>query len=206
MEGIFEADINLAECYRALGPASKRLLAIRLKVSFNSFDYSFLDNFNLASLSFRLNNDAGLPVMRNLNYLIFHAAESLIFGLRVRPLRISTLRVDQEGKDIIVSFTLLDAPPRRGPVETFYTEPSLSEAIGHLKKAIDSGNFVVRARARDRQVLLFARQSSLNSDTASPETVSSGPRITALWIVFVVVGLLVGIIAGLFVLKKVSPK
>ncbi|CAF0850504.1 unnamed protein product [Adineta ricciae] len=187
---IFEIDFTLAECYRALGPA---------------------ENYNLAVLTFKIINDKKYPVYQNLNYLRFHIWETLVFTMFARPTRISHLIVDQddgESNDIIVTFTLLDVPPVTGPVEDPIQESSLDRLITRLSNIIDSNGLAFRARYGSKQVTLRARGGSLNVPHTSTKTISktSGPKITGLWLGLILVGLVVGGVAGFFVLEKLANK
>lgn len=179
---IFEIDYTLADCYRALGPKN---------------------GYNLGVLTFVINNDKNYPVTQNLNYLRFHIWETLVFTMFVRPIRISQLLVDVVGNDIQVTFTLLDAPPKQGPVETIFNETSFDGLVDRLKTVLDSNSLFFRARANDRQVILRARPKSLNiafTSTTNVET-KSGGRITTFWIVFVIVGLVLGSVGAALIFK-----
>ncbi|CAF0794173.1 unnamed protein product [Rotaria sp. Silwood1] len=183
---IFEIDFELAECYRALGPAQK---------------------FNLAVLSFKIGNEKKYPVLQNLNYLRLHIFEILTFTMFVRPIRISNLIVDKTDDDILVTFTLLDAPPRTGPVENPLKEEGLDTLIERLDSVINADGLVFRARYNTTQVTLRARSNSLNVQHKSKakETIkTSGPKITGLWIGFVVAGLVVGAIGGFLLFGKLA--
>jgi len=181
---IFEIDYTLAECYRALGPA---------------------ENFNLGVLSFKIGNEKNYPIFQNINALRLHVWESLIFTMFVRPTRISHLIVDQDGTDIIVTFTLLDAAPRTGPVENPLKESSLDSLIERLDSIINSNGLAFRAKAGDKQVILRARANSLNIAHRSSRTEykTTGPKITGLWIGLILVGLLIGAVGGFFCLSKI---
>ena len=167
---------------------------------------NFSDNYNLGVLSFRINNQQRYPIMRNLNYFRFHVFETLVFALFVRPTRLSNVVVDQEADDIVVTFTLLDAPPRTGPVEKLYNETSYDELVTRLENIINANGLAFRARAGDRQVILRAKAQSLNvvHQTSIVKEVSSGARITTFWIVFIIVGLLVGVIGGILIMKRMT--
>ncbi|CAF3164963.1 unnamed protein product [Rotaria socialis] len=182
---VFEVDATLADCYRALGPAER---------------------FNLAVLSFTIINDKNYPVLQNLNNLRFHIFETLIFTLLVRPIRISNVIADKDGDDILVSFTLLDAPPRTGPVENPLKEESLDTLVERLNSIIDANGFFVRARYGTKDAVLRAKSGSLNTQHKSTEDKpkTSGPKITGLWIGLIFVGLLFGAIGGFFALAKLS--
>lgn len=204
---IFEIDFTLAECYRALGPAGKSI--------YSTFDCSTpllsIENYNLAVLTFRINNDKKYPVYQNLNYLRFHIWETLVFTMFARPTRISHLIVDQDdgdSTDIIVTFTLLDTPPIIGPVEDPIRESSLDTLITRLTNIIDSNGLAFRARYDTKQVTLRARSGSLNVPHSSTKTVSktTGPKITGLWLGLILVGLVVGGVAGFFILGKLASK
>ncbi|UJR30823.1 hypothetical protein I4U23_018340 [Adineta vaga] len=186
---VFELDFTLAECYRALGPE---------------------ENYNLGVLSFRIINDKQYPVYQNLNYLRFHIWETLVFTMFVRPTRISHMIVDQddESKDIIVTFTLLDAPPVTGPVEDPLKESSLDTVINRLSNIIDSNGLAFRARYGSKQVTLRARGGSLNVPHTSTKTnwKTSGPKITGLWLGLILVGLVIGGVGGFIVFAKLANK
>ncbi|CAF1066270.1 unnamed protein product [Adineta ricciae] len=183
---IFEIDFALADCYRSLGPS---------------------ENFNLAVLSFTIANDKKYPVFENLNYLRLHIFETLMFALFIRPIRISNLIVDQnESNDILVTFTLLDAAPRTGPVEVPIKESSLDTLIERLTAVIDSNALTFRARVNAKQIILRARPDSLNIRHQSSEkkVISTGPRITGLWLGFITIGVIVGAVTGFLVFKKLA--
>ncbi|CAF1511735.1 unnamed protein product [Adineta steineri] len=184
---VFEIDFALADCYRALGPDQK---------------------FNLAVLSFKIGNDKKYPVFENINYLRLHIFETLMYALHIRPIRISNLIVDQDdsNENILVTFTLLDAPPRTGPVEVPIKETSLDTLIERLNSAIDSNTLTFRARTSTKQIILRARISSLNIQHQSTQEKvrSTGPKITGLWIGFIIVGVLVGGVGGFFLLAKMA--
>ncbi|CAF1354200.1 unnamed protein product [Rotaria sordida] len=183
---IFEIDFALADCYRALGPG---------------------ENFSLAVLSFKIGNDKQYPVFQNLNYLRLHIFETLMFTLFVRPIRISNLVVDKDDNDILVTFTLLDAPPRTGPVENPLKEESLDKLIERLDAVINSNGLAFRARYDTKQVVLRARSNSLNVEhTTARQTIykSSGPKITGLWIGFIIAGLVIGAIGGFLIFAKLA--
>ncbi|CAM2718156.1 unnamed protein product [Rotaria socialis] len=184
---IFEVDYTLANCYRALGPS---------------------ENYNLAVLSFTIDNEKKYPVMQNINFLRLHIWETLIFSMFVRPIRISHLNVDHRDTGILVTFTLLDAPPRTGPVENPLKESSLDNVIDRLSSIIDASGLAFRARYDTKQVVLRARVGSLNVNHRSSKTKvkTSGSKITGLWVGFVVAGLVVGVVGGFLVFQKLANK
>ena len=122
----------------------------------------------------------------------------------VRPIRISNLLIDQYDDELVITFTLLDAAPQTGPVEEPLKESSLDTVIDRLSKDIDNNALSFRARTPSGQVTLRARPNSLNVDHRSKEikTMSSGPRITGLWIGLILVGTILGAIGGFFLLAK----
>jgi len=124
----------------------------------------------------------------------------------VRPIRLSHLIVDEDGKDILVTFTLLDAPPRTGPVENPLKESSIDTIVERLTSIIDSNGLAFRARSGSKTVVLRAKNGSLNVLHVSSKTItkSTGPRITGLWIGLIVVGILVGGVGGFIVFQKLS--
>ncbi|CAF3878436.1 unnamed protein product [Rotaria sp. Silwood1] len=216
---IFEIDFTLSDCYRALGPA---------------------EGFNFGVVSFKIANENAYPVLEQINFLRLHIFETLLFTLFVRPIRISNLMVDNDGDDILVTFTLLDAPPRTGPVEVPLQENSLTTSIQRLRTVIDANNLSFRVKYGTNQTILRARINSLqviytSSDqnvsqcinqtfvtTPKPDECldtttqqnqnldqgidivykSSGPLITGFWVGFIVLGVLIGIVGGVFVLKR----
>ncbi|CAF0938858.1 unnamed protein product [Rotaria sp. Silwood1] len=182
---IFEIDYTLANCYRALGPAA---------------------NYSLAVLSFKIANDKNYPVFENLNYLRLHIFEQLMFTMFVRPIRISNLVVDRDNTDIIVTFTLLDIPPRTGPVENPLKESSLDTVIERLAKIIDSNGLAFRAQyGESKQVTLRARSNSLNvARNTQVKWMTTGSKVTGLWIGFIIIGLLVGVVGGFFVFRQLA--
>ncbi|CAF0926059.1 unnamed protein product [Rotaria sp. Silwood1] len=148
--------------------------------------------------------------------------------------------VDNDGDDILVTFILLDATPRTGPVEVPLHEASLTTSIQRLRTVIDVNNLVFRVKYGTNEAILQARNNSLqviytSSDqnvnqcvnqtfvtTQNPDEClgtttqqnqnldkgidivykGSGPLITGLWVGFIVLGTLIGIVGGVFVLKR----
>lgn len=178
---IFEVDYSLAACYRALGPSN---------------------GYNVAVLSFDIDNSKNYAVLNNINYLRLQIFERLAITLRVRPTRISNLNVDKNSNNITVTFTLLDAPPRTGPVEFPLKEESLDKLVERLESAIDANSFTFRAKLGSTTVRLRAHPRSLNVPHRSTivKTVSSGKTITGLWIGLIIVGILIGAIGGFIAL------
>ena len=254
----------------------------------------FLENFTLGVISFTINNDGEYPVQRNVDSLRFMIWQTLAGVLGVRSVRISNIIVNHDGKDLPVTFTLLDAPPRLGPVAAPLQELSLTAAITKLRTVIDSNMLTFQAKFNTTEVTLTARNSSLQiiytstdqspnqcsnqtstttPSTATPSTTilsnatlstiippnatlsttilsnatlfttipsnatlftttpsvtecpstitaprttvkqiieitykSSGPMITGLWIGFIILGLLVGMVGGFFVSKHFIPQ
>jgi hypothetical protein len=166
----------------------------------------FVANWNIGVLSFKIANDKNYTVFENFNYLRLHIFETLIFALFVRPVRIANLFVDQDATDIIVTFTLLDAPPRTGPVEEPLKEASLDTLIERLNSIIDANGLAFRTKAGARQHVLRARPKSLNVNHRSTENKSktTGPRITGLWIGFIIAGIVIGAIVAFFAFEKFS--
>lgn len=168
-----------------------------------------LENFNLGVLSFKIANDKKFPVMQHINYLRRQIWETLTFTLFIRPIRISNLIVDEDNTDILVTFTLLDAPPRTGPVEIPLVEPSLDTLIDRLTKIIDANGFHVRAQyGTNKQTILRARVGTLNIAHLSTKktTLISGPLITGLWIGCTLIGLLIGGVGSFFLFQKYAKK
>ncbi|CAF0789278.1 unnamed protein product [Adineta steineri] len=137
----FEIDHMLADCYRALGPE---------------------ENYNLGVISFTVANDNEYPVQENIDHLRHTIWQTLITILQVRSIRISNIIVDRDGKDLPVTFTLLDVPPRLGPVEILLQEPSLITAIERLRAVIDAHALIFRAKYGTKEVILRARINSLH--------------------------------------------
>jgi hypothetical protein len=219
---------------------------------------SSIENFNLGVISFTVANDQEYPVWMNIDYLRYKILETLTLVLQVRPIRISNIIVDHDGKDIPVTLTLLDVPPRLGPVEIPLQELSLAEVITHLRTVIDSNALVFQAKHGTTQVMLRTRISSLQviytsfdpnhnqcinqtfNQTTSPDQCanqtynqtqnpdqclntttgeiqnvnqnieitykSSGPLITGFWVGFIILGLLIGIAGGFFILRRFSER
>ena len=206
---IFEIDFALADCYRSLGPSGNefKLIVFCSLVKLTIEPLSRLENFNLAVLSFTIANDKKYPVFENLNYLRLHIFETLMFALFIRPIRISNLIVDQnESNDILVTFTLLDAAPRTGPVEVPIKESSLDTLIERLNAVIDSNALTFRARVNAKQIILRARPDSLNirHQSSQKKVRSTGPRITGLWVGFIAAGVIVGAVTGFLAFKKLA--
>lgn len=197
---LLEVDFALADCYRALGPDRKYLLESETRWILCVFS----GGFNVAALSFKINNERKYPVLSNLNYLRVHVFETLIFAMLVRPTRISNLLVDQDGDDIAVSFTLLDAAPITGPVEQPLKEKTLDVVVDRLGAAIESGELIFRARYGTKQTNLFARKGSLNvkrpaGDTADSDSSSSN---AGYWVGFTIAGVVIGLLVGFFVFRQ----
>lgn len=201
----------MIDCYHALGPERKSvrfsLMNIRLCV----------EGFNLGIMSFTLANDDEYPVHRNINYLRNALWQTLVSTLIVRSMCISNIMIDRDGKDLFVTVTLLDAPPRYGPVESPLQEPSLRTSIDRLRRAIDANNLTVRTTyGRTEDVVLRARIDSLQviytsfdrNDTQSVHEnlriiyKSSGPLITGFWIGFALLGVFIGVLGGFLIRKR----
>jgi len=174
-----------------------------------NFYFCFIENFNLGVLSFKIENNKKYPVYQNLNYLRLHIWETLIFTLFIRPIRISNILVDEDDNDILVTFTLLDAPPRTGPVEIPLLEPSLDNLIDRLTKIIDANGLYFPAQyGTSKQINLYARVGTLNIAHLSSEkkSLTSGPLIIGLWIGCGLVGLLIGGVTSFFLFQKFAKK
>lgn len=186
-----------------MGPASKKKNTSKIFLSI-----SYLDNFNLGVLSFKLGNEKNYPVFDNLNYLRYNIWETLMLTLSIRPIRISHLVVDQNGTDILVTFTLLDAPPRTGPVENPLIESSLDTIIDRLTEIINHNALIFRPKSGSKFYTLRARPQSLNLvHKSSPENLrSSGPLIIGLWVGCVVAGLLIGGVVSFFIFEKLANR
>ena len=158
--------------------------------------------------SFKINNEKKFPVFSNLNYLRIHIWETLTFALLIRPIRISNLLVDADGDDILVTFTLLDAPPTTGPVEILFKEKSLDDLVARLETTINNNELVFRARYDSKQVILRARPESLNVVHQSYKSVSltSGPKITGLWLGLIILGIVIGSVGTFFVCGFLTTK
>lgn len=133
---------------------------------------SSIENFNLGVISFILVNDQDYPVQQNINYLQYSIWETLAATLQIRPIRLSHIVVDRDGKDIPVTFTLLDAPPRLGSVEIPLQEPSLTTVTERLRTIIDANGLAFRAKYDNNEVTLRARINSLQiiSTSFNPNT------------------------------------
>jgi hypothetical protein len=158
--------------------------------------YFILDNYNLDVLSFKIVNDKQYPILNNLNYLRVHIWETLIFTMLVRPTRISDLLVDRAGDDFLVTFTLLDAPPRTGPVENIFNETSLDTLVDRLTNLIDTNSLVFRARSGTKPIMLRAAPKSLNFvyDNTKTNTITNVKAASSNWGTFIAIGIVVGII------------
>lgn len=149
-------------------------------------------------LSFKIDNKKKYPVFENINYLRRHIFETLIFTLFVRPIRVSKLIVDQDNDNILVTFTLLDAPPRTGPVEAPLNEVSLDALITRLESIVNSNGLAFRAKNGTKTIVLRAIHNSLNvaHQTSIRNSKSSGPLITGLWLGLLAAGLFIGSVGG----------
>jgi len=126
--------------------------------------------------------------------------------LQVRPIRISHIIIDHDVNDLFVSFTLLDVPPVYGPVETPIQEHKLEVIIDRLKNLIDNNAFHIRAKFDTKEVVLRAKVGSLSAIYTNEKTIvkTTGPKITGLWIGFIILGLALGIIGSFFVIRKIT--
>ena len=127
--------------------------------------------------------------------------------MRIRPIRISSLLVDQDGEDIVVSFTLLDAPPSTGPVERPLKEGSLDAVVERLLGAVDSGDMSFRARYGTKQTTLYALKGSLNvkrpSGSQNDDAALDSPSSHAgYWVGFSIAGVVIGLVVGFFVFRQ----
>ena len=215
---IEEIDTTLGECYRALGPRH---------------------NFNYAILRLILNNDARMPIYEHLLSLERQLHRQIAGDLNIRHVRLSsfiveTTRVaaDQQGNDVVVTFTLLDNPPS---ALQSARELSLVECIERLNRLVNVGQFRVRdthgayelkARPDTVQTLGLYFLPSVNQTNYVNRTIEIeqnvtqtvirrtqklvyqhvGPKIAALWTGFVLLGLVVALAIGSFVaIRKWKP-
>lgn len=171
-----------------------------------SFDL-LVENYNIAVLSFKIANEQNYPILEKLNYFRQHVWQALALSLFVRPIRLSNIIIDREDKNVVVTFTLLDAPPRTGPIENPIREASLDKLVSRLTSFIDEGDFAFRARYGSKQVVLRAIPNSLNVEHRSTEVkvLHTGPRITGMWFGFLFAGLVVGAIVSFFVFRRLTP-
>ena len=206
-----EIDTTLGECYRALGPRH---------------------NFNYAILRLTLNNDAKMPIYRHLLSLERQLHRQIASDLNIRHVRLSSFIVDttrdttnQQDKDVVVTFTLLDNPPS---ALHSARELSLIECIERLARLVNGGQFRVRdthgayeleARPNTVQTLglyflpLINQTNYVNRTVEIEQNVTqtvirktqklvyqhTGPKIAALWTGFTLLGLVVALAVGSFV-------
>ncbi|CAF1014057.1 unnamed protein product [Didymodactylos carnosus] len=180
---IFEIDHTLSECYRALGPKQ---------------------GYNYGVVKFVIANDKEYPVHKNIEYLTLTIWRTLTLFLQLRPVRISNIVIDHDGKDLIVTFLLLDVPPKYGPVEHPLHEHSLDTLVERLQTLINDNTLAFRAKFDTKEVDLRARKNSLDVIYVNNKSVTKahGPLITGLWIGFLVLGLLLGVGVAFIVVKK----
>ncbi|CAF1560284.1 unnamed protein product [Rotaria magnacalcarata] len=121
---LVEIDNTIADCYRALGPTEK---------------------FHYGIFTFVINNRDEKPVQSESHYLKLIIWDTLADNLKIRPIRLSNIVIDQNKTDLIVTFTLVDNPPFYGPVANPLQEPSLDAVVKNLRTLIDTNNisFVV---------------------------------------------------------------
>jgi hypothetical protein len=207
-------DSTLGQCYRALGPSH---------------------HFNYAILRFILNNDAKHPVHRYLLSLENRLHLQLANDLQIRHIRLSSFvidTIDQQDKDIYVTFTLLDNPI--GRLNSF-NEPSSLELIRKLARQINDGKFHVRvddgafdlqARSDSLRTLVLYLLPTENHTNYFNETVfvyqnvtqtiikqrqisiykHIGPQIIALWTGCALLSLIITLAIGFFVaIRKWAP-
>lgn len=167
-----------------------------------------LDKYNLGVFSFRIGNERNYPVFEELNYLRLHIWETLLFTMFVRPIRLSNLLVDRVGNELLVTFTLLDAPPRKGPVENLYNETSIDALIARLVTVINSNSLIFRARTNSKQVILRAIPKSLNVAVQEDQVkrTKSNSSATVFWITFTIGGAILGAVVGFFVFARMAQK
>ncbi|UJR27450.1 hypothetical protein I4U23_008739 [Adineta vaga] len=211
-------DTLLGECYRALGPSHQ---------------------FNYAILRLILNNDAKYPVYQHLLSLENRLHIQLANDLQIRHIRLSSFVIDitrdtmdQQDKDVYVTFTLLDNPPVS---KELLKEPSSLELIRRLAQQINAGKFHVRdndggydlqARPNSLQTLALYLLPSENHTNYFNETTfvyhnitktvyrqrqkivhrRTGPLIAALWMGFALLGMIVTLAISSFIaIRKWTP-
>jgi len=91
-------------------------------------------------------------------------------------------------------------------VEIPIQESSLDSLVERLNSVIDSNRLIFRARTNSKQVTLRARANSLNiRHRTMQETVkTAGPKITGLWLGFIIAGVIVGTVGGFFLFAKLA--
>ncbi|CAF4462713.1 unnamed protein product [Rotaria sp. Silwood2] len=133
---------TLANCYRSLGHR---------------------ENFNVAIISFIVDNDHDYPLIKNVEYLRDTIFDTLAYRLGVRPFRISNVIINFNGKDILVTFTLLDATPFLGLVSTIIHDEPLTSRIEYLRYMIDSHTLQFDIRDGSKDYYVWARNNSLRA-------------------------------------------
>ncbi|CAF4356349.1 unnamed protein product [Rotaria socialis] len=199
-------DNTIADCYRALGPTEK---------------------FHYGIFTFVINNQDEKPVQSYSHYLKLIIWDTLADHLKIRPIRLSNVVIDQNKTDLIVTFTLVDNPPLYGPVANPLQEPSLDAVVKNLRTLIDTNNisFVV-VYDNTEGVRLYPKPGSLNVIARTPTIIiinniteivfeivtnttkvttliskerNRGSKITALWIGFTILGLCIGLVGTFFI-------
>ena len=208
----------MGDCYRALGPSHQFNYAV-LRFTLNN-DQQYAIHRHLFSLQSRLHLQL--------------AADLKIRHLRLTSFTIDTTR-DRTGganQNVSITFTLLDNPPMSNPSSR---EPSWIELIQQLSNLINEEKLTIRdedgayeltARPYSLQTLVLFLSPSNNQTYYVNQTViiyenvtqttiqqrstiinqSSGSQITAFWMGFAFLGLIVAIGIGSFIaIRKWSP-
>ena len=152
-------DQLMANCYRAIGPASKLMIDQKCFQVRTVCECS--DNFTFALIGFTLVNDLGIFVRKNIDNIHNSIREALAFLTGIRPTRISQILINQEAKDWSVLLTLLEALPYLGPIESPMHELPLADVIALLRRAINAKNVTIRGKDGDGEVPLPFRANSL---------------------------------------------
>ncbi|CAF0865652.1 unnamed protein product [Rotaria sordida] len=211
-------DSILGECYRALGPSHNFNYAI-LRMTLNN-DAKYPIHQHLLSLEYHLHiqlaNDLKIRHIRLSSFVIDTTHDT----------------TNQQDKDVYVTFTLLDNPPISS---NSLRELSSLELIRQLARQINDGNFYVRdndgafdlqARPNSLRTLVFYLLPSENHTNYFNETAfiyhnvtqtiikqreklvyqHTGSKITALWTGFALLGMVVALAVGSFILiRKWAP-
>jgi hypothetical protein len=181
------------------------------------------------------NNDDKHPIHRYLLSFENDLHIQLANNLKIRHIRLSSFVIDiinQQDKDIYVTFTLLDNPSIS---LNSFNEPSSIELIRQLARKINDGKFYVRindgafhlqARPNSLRTLVFYLLPSENHTNYFNETVfvyhnvtqtiikqyeklvykRTGSQIVALWTSFALLGLVVALAIGSFIaIRKWTP-
>lgn len=193
-----------------------------------------LEKFYYGTFTFIIDNQNQYPVHNYYSYFKNIVWKTLSEKLEILPTRFSNVFIDRNNTDLIVTFTLVDNPPFYGLVVNQLKEPSLDVTVRNLQNVIDTKNISFAVDYSNiKNILLYPKPGSLNVigrtqtilitnniteifyDTITNTTNitrvilmerKSGSKITGFWIGFLILGLAIGLIGTMIIVRLIVKR